>query len=317
MKGGMDPDGERIIAYRSPGQQVDKELSFEDWSAEDELPPYQDHVEGFNLSRLDDGIGDDTMPCEEGWPTHTPDHPAFGPGSIVKIPVPKDIIAMKGDGKDTPFNTIDQGIIEENSEVETGPRRTQRNRKKQPAENEKVENPVKRPARDRWFYQEVVVSPAKINVIGEDIFPKNEELKPVIGTVVEKETFFEEGNEDLHHELKQHVSELINLPEWIGPYQDIEHNQLDGISNDEIGASFLQGTLFFDEELEWCMVSGWGVESGSQIVFYLPLAEINTDAQEHHASLSEVIAWIKGSPPPPAYRGYKSSTTTRQDNNKT
>ncbi len=63
------------------------------------------------------------------------------------------------------------------------------------------------------------------------------------------------------------------------------------------------------------MVSGWGVESGSPIVFYLPLTDINSNAEEHHASLSEIIAWIKGSPPPPTYRGHKSSRALKRSLN--
>ncbi len=55
---------------------------------------------------------------------------------------------------------------------------------------------------------------------------------------------------------------------------------LDSLKDNEIGACFLQGTLFYDEELDWCMVSGWGVECGSPIIFYMPIATMNSGGEE-------------------------------------
>jgi hypothetical protein len=91
------------------------------------------------------------------------------------------------------------------------------------------------------------------------------------------------------------------------------NNWMNEVSNDENGACFLQGTLFQDAELDWCMVSGWGVECGLPIVFYIPIGEINiTNAEEHHCSMSEVMTMIRDSPPPPKYRGYKSSRAIKR-----
>ncbi len=45
------------LIYRSPKAdvEIEKELSFDSWKNGEELPPFQDHVEGFNLTQpLDD-----------------------------------------------------------------------------------------------------------------------------------------------------------------------------------------------------------------------------------------------------------------------
>jgi hypothetical protein len=65
--------------------------------------------------------------------------------------------------------------------------------------------------------------------------------------------------------------QIISHPH-LGELQDISAEITNEIEDNEQGACFLQGTLFYDEELEWCMVSGWGLECGLSIVFYSPVA---------------------------------------------
>jgi hypothetical protein len=55
----------------------------------------------------------------------------------------------------------------------------------------------------------------------------------------------------------------------------------------------------------WCLDGEWNLDP--QL--------FSTDAEEHHASLSEIIAWIKESPPPPTYRGCKSSRSLKRSLN--
>ena len=89
------------------------------------------------------------------------------------------------------------------------------------------------------------------------------------------------------------------LPDALGPFQHLTPGDLNHIENDENGACALHGTLFLDEELGWCMVSGWGVECGLPIVYYSPVSSANTvkppnsTSEEHHASVREVLSWIK------------------------
>ncbi len=64
------------------------------------------------------------------------------------------------------------------------------------------------------------------------------------------------------------------------------------------------------------MISGWGIECGVPIVFYLPVLEMEMpNVMEHHASLGEVLSLIKISGSPPSYREYKSSRALRRSLN--
>ena len=80
--------------------------------------------------------------------------------------------------------------------------------------------------------------------------------------------------QDFPNQSTSTISQSL-IPKLLGPLNEILLEHLDGISNDEDGACFLQGTLFLDEDLGWCMISGWGVECGSPIVFYLPVLEMD------------------------------------------
>ncbi len=88
------------------------------------------------------------------------------------------------------------------------------------------------------------------------------------------------------------------------------------MTDDELGACYLQGTLFFDDKLEWCVITGWGVECGSTIVFYVPLTESGPNMVEQHTSLSKMISMINDSPELPNYKGYKSSRALRRSKRK-
>ena len=96
---------------------------------------------------------------------------------------------------------------------------------------------------------------------------------------------------------------LPRAPDHLGTLDYVPSEHLDEIANDENGACFLQGTLFSDDELGWCMVSGWGVECGIPIVFYSSVLEMDMpNVVEHHASLEDVLTLIKNSGSPPSYR---------------
>jgi hypothetical protein len=98
INSGMAPDGEELKPIRSPagGKCTDSELSFADWTVEDPLPSYDDHVKGWKLKRpkeielmgLRDHHGSSDGSAAHGEP-HFPSHPNFGAPSIVSVnPVP-------------------------------------------------------------------------------------------------------------------------------------------------------------------------------------------------------------------------------------
>ncbi len=67
-----------------------------------------------------------------------------------------------------------------------------------------------------------------------------------------------------------------SFPDVLGPFQQLTPEDLKNIEDNENGACALHGTLFLDEDLGWCMVSGWGVECGLPIVYYSPVSPANT-----------------------------------------
>ena len=340
MKGGMNPEGEEIIAYRAARNTTEDgedELSFGNWTNHDKLPPYQDHVEGFTLTQPHDDTGDETVPRSGEWPIHTPHHPAFGPGSVVKVPVPGEMMTGRDSGREHKAPTD----IEDDE-----PRRSGRNRlKTELTVNSTGEQipPSKRRVQDRWFYETVpailaqVASHCTSNGLdsltmhgqGVDVGVQEEPMSLPAQTVLisahassgtdrgllDENKPMDRNNgtvQDFPNQSTSIISQSL-IPKLLGPLNEIPLEHLDGISNDEDGACFLQGTLFLDEDLGWCMISGWGVECGLPIVFYLPVLEMDLDnVEEHHASLMDVLSWIKGSPQPPNYRGYKSSRALRR-----
>ncbi len=101
------------------------------------------------------------------------------------------------------------------------------------------------------------------------------------------------------------------FPDVLGLFQQLTPEDLRNIEDNENGACALHSTPFLDEELGWCMVSGWGVECGLPIVYYSPVSSTNTvtppdhTSEEHHASVREVLSWINKPT-------YKSSRTLRR-----
>jgi hypothetical protein len=101
------------------------------------------------------------------------------------------------------------------------------------------------------------------------------------------------------------------VPDSLGPVELIP-GYLVTAKNDEETAWDLQGLIFNDEDLGWCMVTGWGVDHGINIVFYTPCWSKDPIADEEHASLAEVLSWIQESPYLPRISDYRSSRTIKK-----
>ena len=97
-----------------------------------------------------------------------------------------------------------------------------------------------------------------------------------------------------------------------GPMKLLSDEDIEEIEDNESGACYLHGTLFYDDELDWCRVTGWGAECGTILIYYAPVTAIDPASDEHHASLKDVLIWIKDSPPVPLTTGYKSSRTLKR-----
>jgi hypothetical protein len=90
---GLNPDGEPLIPFRSPPSMRGagaSSYSFENWSINDPLPQYEDHVSGVPLSQPSSVV---TVPSpsqilSDNSGFHFPFHPAFGSESVVKVRLP-------------------------------------------------------------------------------------------------------------------------------------------------------------------------------------------------------------------------------------
>jgi hypothetical protein len=50
-----------------------------------------------------------------------------------------------------------------------------------------------------------------------------------------------------------------------------------------------------DDELGWCIITNWGVDYTMNIEYYTPVASTDPAADEHHASVFEILALLKQS----------------------
>ena len=94
---------------------------------------------------------------------------------------------------------------------------------------------------------------------------------------------------------------IEELPGYLQDAKDTEESAWD-----------LQGLVFHDEELGWCTITDWGVDHGTNIVFYSPVDSTDFEADEEHASLSEVLTWIQHSPVHARISDYKSSRAIKK-----
>ena len=57
----------------------------------------------------------------------------------------------------------------------------------------------------------------------------------------------------------------------------------------------IQGMIFQDEDIGWCEITGWDVDYGTIIVYYMPVGD-NDMAREQHTSLASLISLLKHVP---------------------
>ncbi len=78
---------------------------------------------------------------------------------------------------------------------------------------------------------------------------------------------------------------MVNLPDQV----------LESAEDDEATACSVQGMVFHDEELGWCIVTNWGVD-GTNIIYYTSITSANPITDEQHTSLSEFLSLVKHVP---------------------
>ncbi len=118
------------MVYRSPqvpGGPKDEDTSFGEWKQDDPLPLFQDHVTGFPLVSPPDETAHTSPEKPKDWPRKQPCHPAFGPPSVVKVPVPwKDRGESSRVSKDQTDDRQDADDGDDTSEVGRRQRRLEK-----------------------------------------------------------------------------------------------------------------------------------------------------------------------------------------------
>jgi hypothetical protein len=104
------------------------------------------------------------------------------------------------------------------------------------------------------------------------------------------------------------------FPSELGPVVSVSRQDLQNAGDSEWAAWFLQGIIFFDDELQWCRITGWGVECGIIVIHYSPASAIDPIQEEHHSSLLDMLAMLVQSPYPPVISDYHPSRVLRQSN---
>ena len=397
IKSGLGPEGESLVVYRSPqvpGGKMESETSFGEWKPEDPLPPFQDHVTGYPLVSPADETAHTSQEKPDDWPRKQPCHPAFGPQSVVKVPVPWN---DRGESSMVIEDQKDEGHEEVDvCDVDKVGRRQRQVKKKAPSPPKS--GPKRRPVKERWYYEPVVRpsalallsdshgDPVGTNTKEDDEIGENQRQgHRIVGETREEscrsfeqerqggekrkqllEDGFEkclemsesqshcedgkksdvalekpdsrksdvalekpdnrkgilkimknqplpissnENNAKVNFSSQNTGSSLIDLDilDKIGPTELIPCQQLDAAADDEATACALQGMLFYDDGLGWCSVTNWGVDYGTKIIFYAPVTSGDPLMDEQHASLGEVLAWLKQMPMVPRLSDYQSS----------
>ncbi len=84
---------------------------------------------------------------------------------------------------------------------------------------------------------------------------------------------------------------------------------LESAEDEEATACSVQGMVFHEEELGWCIVTNWGFDYGTNIINYTSVTSVNPVTGEQHTSLSKFLSLIKHVPVVLRISNYR---TTRQ-----
>ena len=110
--------------------------------------------------------------------------------------------------------------------------------------------------------------------------------------------------------IKRDTGHSMIYPELssiIGPTEPLGDEQLANAEDNEYTACALVGLVFMDEELGWCIITNWGVDYGTNIVYYTPVTSMGSASEEQNASLQEILALVRESPVQPRVSNYRSS----------
>ncbi len=335
-KNGLISDGEGLVVYRPRPHFIEKnetkklmddeETTFATWKDDDPLPTFRDDITGHNLVSPPDDTMHEVERKLEDLPVNFPGHPSFGPESVVPVP-------QSAGASQTPRVDLDLGETNESGEERPAPRSRRRVKVKGPHAGLEKRRFVK----DRWFYEPVLdsktttltcslspaMTPNELELLNEeelmsepDVTEEAEFLTSKLMNATDKyeaaimiqpaDENFTDINKSERPGVRLETSLLPNL----GPMEALPDYLLD-LEDTEETARIIQGMGFRDEEYGWCEVTGWDVDHGVKVVYYMPKGQRDL-AHEHHTSLSDLLSIIKCDPVLPKLTDYKSSRLLRR-----
>ncbi len=70
----------------------------------------------------------------------------------------------------------------------------------------------------------------------------------------------------------------------IGAIVNLPYQVLESAGDDEATACTIQGMVFHEQELGWSIVTNWGVDYGTNIIYYTSVNSVNPVTDEQHIS---------------------------------
>ena len=296
-RSGIGIEGDSIVPYRAPLSIRENEkasLSFADWNVDQPLPDYQDHITGQDLSASQqDSVGTVNQISHYVYPSH----PSFGPPSTVKVPRFK-LEETNLDDADMPGTDQHQDdrsqygcgneLSHAKEQIDDGPvkGRVQRASRKESVITKPVQ---RRPVKDRWYLQPVEDSEERA-CLSKSTIPTDRNGEADDVKIMDDErtaAMLPNSKVLLSPEIPSELAEL-------GELEVVSKTVIDSIKSDETGACALQGLLFHDDEFNWCRITGWGIESGTIMVWYSPVSSQHT-SMEDFISLDEILLMLKDS----------------------
>jgi hypothetical protein len=334
---GFPLNGDSIIAYRSPTimrEGEKEEFSFCGWTVDDPLPEFQDHVSGHKLTHP--AIEKTMTRNQEDLPFSYPNNPVFGPSSVVKVHKPPKFKGQMGEGNGSESGKDHEvdGVLDNQDDLDQTLGRTRLSREKEKRPKKQNEIPKRKPVNQRWYYEPVpqlavdtCITDETDSMAIELPLPVPDKSGPTgkvsddigLGGDLEYEALLENAilKANDKYEFAVAMEEIcVTRPEGVGNVVPVEKATFQEIADDEIGASKLQGLLFYDDDLQWCRVNGWGVEHGITLVYYSSVSSENPVDDEHHMSLAELLALLNETTILPVYPRYEPSRTLCRPNQK-